>query len=104
MSPDVPVQEEETEAMPSQLDPFAVHPKSAPVMQEYTPMPSATMSIAKPQADDEASDVVELSSADASPATILSAVVFPQPDGPTSTMNSPSSTSSEKSSSAVTLS
>ena len=32
-----------------------------------------------------------------SPATIRSAVVFPHPDGPTSTMNSPSATSSEKS-------
>src|SRR5271165_1138909 len=32
-----------------------------------------------------------------SPATIRNAVVFPHPDGPTSTMNSPSATSSEKS-------
>ena len=32
-----------------------------------------------------------------SPATIRSAVVFPQPDGPTSTMNSPSRTSRSRS-------
>ena len=32
-----------------------------------------------------------------SPATIRRAVVFPHPDGPTSTMNSPSSTSRSKS-------
>src|SRR5436190_8374010 len=35
-----------------------------------------------------------------SPATIRSAVVFPQPDGPTSTMNSPSAISSVSSSTA----
>ena len=32
-----------------------------------------------------------------SPATIRSAVVLPHPDGPTSTMNSPSPTSSDRS-------
>src|SRR5919199_2027485 len=33
---------------------------------------------------------------DSSPASIRSAVVLPEPDGPTSTMNSPSATSSER--------
>ncbi len=36
------------------------------------------------------------------PATILSAVVLPQPDGPTSTTNSPSATSRLRASSAFT--
>jgi hypothetical protein len=37
-----------------------------------------------------------------SPATIRNAVVFPQPDGPTSTRNSPSRASSERSYTACT--
>jgi hypothetical protein len=37
------------------------------------------------------------------PARIRSIVVFPQPDGPTSTTNSPSATSNEMSSSARTV-
>ena len=40
--------------------------------------------------------------ATSSPASSRSAVVLPEPDGPTSTMNSPSAISSESSSSAVT--
>ena len=41
---------------------------------------------------------------DSSPASIRSAVVLPEPDGPTSTMNSPSATSSVSSRTASTLS
>ena len=37
-----------------------------------------------------------------SPATIRSAVVLPQPEGPTSTTNSPSATSRSRASSALT--
>ena len=40
-------------------------------------------------------------STSSSPASMRSAVVFPEPDGPTSTMNSPSAISSEKSLTAV---
>lgn len=59
------------------LDPFAMHPRTSPVMPEYTPLPATpAMSIADPApAGDDAADVVELTGADTSPAAILSAVV-----------------------------
>ena len=58
---------------------------------------SKRLTTARAAADAVAELTRQLMQADSRPATIRSAVVFPQPEGPTRTMNSPSRTSRERS-------